>query len=407
MGNFVNLFSEIGKLNTVMLHRPGIEVDQLIPDYLERMLSEDIPYLPEAQAEHDNFAQVLRNAGANVLYLEDLFIDVMSVEQTRRSFIEDYLVMADVQAESLKDVIREYLTGKTPKELFYEICKGIKRVDLKDYPNPPLPLMVKDDYPFFTDPVSSMYFTRDISICIANGMIVSSMSMPFRRREGLIMRYIHKYHPFFTKDNTPLWYDYNLGYNVEGGDILVLSDEVLAIGYSQRTSLGAIENLAGKLLRNGYKKIIVFNLGKSRKYMHLDVLCTMIDYDKFIVAPQVASGVFDVYELTLDANGNLRAENNTGSVADIFKNALKLPAVDLIQVGGGDPMISAREHWNMGSNSLTVAPGKIITYERNEVTNDLLVKHGIEVMTIKGTELSKGRGGPRCMSMPINRDSIK
>ena len=171
MNNFVNLRSEIGKLNTVMLHRPGIEVNQLIPDYLERMLSEDIPYLPAAQAEHDRFAQVLREHNVNVLYLEDLFEEAVKDELHKKEFIEDYLLVAEVQAETLKDVIREYLSGKTPKELFYEVCKGVMRKDLADYPTKPLPLLVKDDYPFFTDPVSSMYFTRDISICIGNGMI--------------------------------------------------------------------------------------------------------------------------------------------------------------------------------------------------------------------------------------------
>ena len=170
--------------------------------------------------------------------------------------------------------------------------------------------------------------------------------------------------------------------------------------------MGAIEYEAKKLLTNGYKKIIVFNLPKSRKYMHLDVLCTMVDYDKFIVNPEVYAGKFDLYELTLKADGSIDAQCKVESLESVLKRALKVPAVKFIQVGGGDRMISAREHYNMGSNSLTIAPGKVITYERNVVTNDLLVKNGIEVLTIAGTELCKGRGGPRCMSMPINRSSL-
>lgn len=402
MTNFIKLNSEIGKLNTVMLHKPGIEVEQLLPDHLERMLSEDTPYVPEAQREHDCFAKVLRDHGVNVLYLEELFTTAVAGHE--KEFIEDYLVVAEVQAETLKQVIREYLSAKTPSELFYEVCKGIKRTDLADWHIKPLPLLVKDSYPFFTDPVSSMYFTRDISICISNGMIVSSMSMPFRRREALLMRYIHRYHPSFA--GAPLWYDYNLGYGIEGGDLLVLSDKVLAIGYSQRTSLGAIEYIANKLLRSGYERIIVFNLPKSRKYMHLDVLCTMVDYDKFIVNPEVYAGDFDLYELTLDSTGTLRATCSTDSLENVLKRALNIPAVNFIQVGGGDPMTAAREHWTMGSNSLTIAPGEVITYERNEVTNELLTRNGVKVNTIPGTELCKGRGGPRCMSMPINRNPI-
>ncbi|MEE0682521.1 MAG: arginine deiminase [Candidatus Gastranaerophilaceae bacterium] len=404
MSNFVNLRSEIGRLNTVMLHRPGIEVQQLIPDYLEKMLSEDTPHVPTAQCEHDEFAEVLRIHGVEVLYLEDLFVKVMEVESLKRQFIEDYLVVGEVQAESLKEVIREYLVSKTAKALFFEVSKGVMRRDLEAWTPKPLPLLVKDEYPFFTDPVSSMYFTRDISICIGNGMIVSSMSMPFRRRETLLMKYIHDYHPLFKE--VPLWYNNSLGYSIEGGDCLVLSDKVMAIGYSQRTSLGAIEHVAGRLLRNGYERIIVFNLPKTRKYMHLDVICTMIDYDKFLTAPQVYEGAFDVYELTLKKDGTLYANCMNESLEEVFKRALGLSAVEFIKVGGGDPLTAAREHWNMGSNSLTIAPGEVITYDRNDITNDMLVKRGIKVHTIPGSELSKGRGGPRCMSMPINREDI-
>lgn len=404
MSNFVNLRSEIGRLNTVMLHRPGIEVQQLIPDYLEKMLSEDTPHVPTAQCEHDEFAEVLRIHGVEVLYLEDLFVKVMEDERLKRQFIEDYLVVGEVQAESLKEVIREYLVSKTAKALFFEVSKGIMRRDLEAWTPKPLPLLVKDEYPFFTDPVSSMYFTRDISICIGNGMIVSSMSMPFRRRETLLMKYIHDYHPLFKE--VPLWYNNSLGYSIEGGDCLVLSDKVMAIGYSQRTSLGAIEYVAGRLLRNGYERIIVFNLPKTRKYMHLDVICTMIDYDKFLTAPQVYEGAFDVYELTLKKDGTLYANCMNESLEEVFKRALGLSAVEFIKVGGGDPLTAAREHWNMGSNSLTIAPGEVITYDRNDITNDMLVKRGIKVHTIPGSELSKGRGGPRCMSMPINREDI-
>ncbi|NLB61363.1 MAG: arginine deiminase [Clostridiales bacterium] len=405
--SYIKLQSEIGKLNRVMLHSPGIEVEQLVPDYLEHMLFEDTPYIPVAKLEHKAFADVLESVGAEVVYLEDLFLEAIKSEQAKKEYIEDYIKVANINSQSLQEVIREYLSYKSDKELFYEVCKGIRRSDInvQNIDAKPLSLLVKDDYPFFTDPVPSLYFTRDISICIGNGMIISAMSMPFRKREQLFMRYIQKYHKDFQ--DCPLWYDYNLGFSVEGGDVLVLSDEVIAIGYSQRRSLGTIENIAKKLLRRGrYKHLIGFNLPKSRKFMHLDVLFTMVDYDKFLVAPQVLNE-FDVYDLTLDSFGNLQSNNQKQSLRDILKQALGISAVDFIQVGGGDPIHAAREHWNMGSNSLAVAPGEIITYSRNDITNNLLVQHGIKVHTIPGGELSRGRGGPRCMSMPINRDSVR
>ncbi|MEG1560465.1 MAG: arginine deiminase [Clostridia bacterium] len=397
---FINLNSEIGKLKTVMLHRPGVEVEMLNPNYLEHMLSEDTPHVPTAQREHDAFASLLRENGVEVLYLEQLFLEAMNETVHMNEFIEDYIKIADIGAETLKDCIRDYLKKKGAKQLFYEVCKGILRTDLMDISDKPLPLMINDDYPFFTDPLSSMYFTRDISICVKNGMIVSSMSMPFRRREALLMRYIHKYNPRFA--NVKLYYDYNLGYSIEGGDCLVLSNKVIAIGFSQRTSIGAIEDFAKKILSDGYEKLIVFNLPKSRRFMHLDVICTMVDYDKFIAAPEVYDGAFDVYELTL-VNGRIEADARTEPLGTIFARALNLPAVQFIKCGGGDKLTAAREHWNMGSNSLTIAPGEVITYDRNDITNDLLVKAGVKVHTIIGSELSRGRGGPRCMSMPIYR----
>ncbi len=402
MNGFVRIDSEIGRLNMLVLHRPDLEVEQLLPDYFEHMLSDDIPYLPAAQKEHDGFADVLREHGVMVLYLKDLFIASINSDEVKRAFIEDFIRIAGLKSESIREIIRSYLNSLSVEKLFVTICRGITPKDIENTVDKlPLPLLIKQKYPFITDPVSSMYFTRDISFCIGGGMVVSSMSMPFRRIETLFMRYIHKYNASFS--GTPLWYDYNLGYSIEGGDHLILSDKAIAVGFSERTSLGAIEQLASKLLRNGYERILVFDLPKSRKYMHLDVLCTMVDYDKFIVNPEVYMGDFNVYELTLSQGGDINVSSATESLESVLKRALNVPAVKFIQVGGGDPIIAAREHWSMGGNSLTIAPGEVITYERNEVTNDLLVKSGIKVNTIPGSELCKGRGGPRCMSMPINR----
>jgi len=404
MRKFVQLYSEIGKLNTVILHRPGTELEQLIPPYLEYMLSEDTPYVRIAAAEHDAFAQLLFNKGTNVLYLSNLFRETIENQIIREAFIEDYLQVSRVASESLKIVIREYLQTKTPAQFVEIIMRGVMKRDLIGIKTNDLPLVVQEDYPFYTDPLCGIYFTRDIGVCIGNGMIVSSMSMPFRQRETLLVRYIWKYHPLFRQDATPLWYDNNLGYSIEGGDVHVLSDKVLAIGYSERTSLGAIEAVAGNVLKSGYEKILLFNLPKSRRYMHLDVLFTMVDYNKFLVTPPMAEGQFEIYEITMDRQGELRTTRCTGSVKETLQYALKLDEVIFIPVGAGDVIHAPREHWNMGSNVLTIAPGEVIAYDRNEVTNEQLDKNGVQVHTFSGAELSRGRGGPRCMSMPINRD---
>ncbi|MEG1548528.1 MAG: arginine deiminase [Clostridia bacterium] len=406
MNNFVSQFSEIGKLNTVMLHRPDVEILHIIPDYLEQMLAEDTPYLPTAQKEHDAFANTLRANGVTVLYLADLFCDVIADSTIRRAFIDDYIRVSGIQGEAMRDIIRDYLCSKDARGVFNEVCKGIMYRDLSYVVDKPMRLCVTDPYPFITDPVPNAYFTRDVCITVGNGMIISSMSMPSRKRETLPVKYIHRYHPLFTAQQIPLWYDSDLGYEIEGGDVLVLSNKVLAIGCGERTSVNAVECVAKQVFKHGFERILLFNNPKNRKFMHLDVLCTMVDYDKFLVHPCIADKYFEVYDITPSANGGVHTRCTTDSVRDLFKKSLGLSSVQFIEVGGGDPVISAREHWNMGSNSLALSPGNVITYDRNDVTNELLAKAGIRVNTIPGSELSRGRGGPRCMSMPINRDSI-
>lgn len=406
MKPFVQLSSEIGTLNTVILHRPGLELEHLIPPYLEYMLSEDTPHVATAGKEHDAFAKLLRQNGTQVLYLSDLFLDVLQEETERQAFIIEYAEKSHIASFDLKQAVREYLSSMTALQLRDIVLRGIMKRDLISRKVSTLPLIIDEEYPFVTDPLCGIYFTRDIGVCIGNGMLVSSMSMPFRQRETLLVQYIWQYHPFFRRDQTPKWYDNQMGYGIEGGDVLVLSDKVLAIGYSERTSLGAVEALAHTLFKQGYEKILLFHLPKNRRYMHLDVLFTMVDKNKFLITPALASGQFAIYELTLGSEGQIKAEHRTEPVKKILAKALGLDEITFISVGGGDVIFAPREHWNMGSNVLTIAPGKVVAYDRNDVTNEQLVRHGVEVLTFSGCELSRGRGGPRCMSMPIHREKI-
>ena len=406
MKPFVQLSSEIGRLNTVILHRPGLELEHLIPPYLEYMLSEDTPHVATAGKEHDAFAKLLRQNGTQVLYLSDLFLEVLQEETVRKTFIEEYAEKSQIASNDLKKAVQEYLSSMTPQQLRDIVLRGIMKRDLISRTTQALPLAIEEEYPFITDPLCGIYFTRDIGVCIGNGMLVSSMSMPFRQRETLLVQYIWQYHPLFRRDQTPKWYDNQLGYGIEGGDVLILSDKVLAIGYSERTSLGAVEALAHNLFRQGYEKILLFHLPKNRRFMHLDVLFTMVDKHKFLITPALASGQFAIYELTLGLNGLIKAVHRTEPVKKILAKALGLDEITFISVGGGDVIFAPREHWNMGSNVLTIAPGKVVAYDRNDVTNEQLVRHGVEVLTFSGCELSRGRGGPRCMSMPIHREKI-
>lgn len=406
MKPFVQLNSEIGVLNTVVLHRPGLELEHLIPPYLEYMLSEDTPHVATAGKEHDAFAKLLRENGTEVLYLADLFLEVIQEESVRNAFIEEYCEKSPISSKDLKKAVREYLLD-LPSELLRDVVlRGIMKRDLTGKAAKLLPLAIEEEYPFITDPLCGIYFTRDIGVCIGRGMLVSSMSMPFRQRETLLVHYIWQYHPSFRENQTPKWYDNSLGYGIEGGDVLVLSDRVLAIGYSERTSLGAVEALAHTLFTQGYEKILLFHLPKNRRFMHLDVLFTMVDQNKFLITPALASGQFAIYELSLGREGQIQAKLQNQPVKKVLAKALGLDEVIFISVGGGDVIYAPREHWNMGSNVLTIAPGKVVAYDRNDVTNEQLLRNGVEVLTFSGCELSRGRGGPRCMSMPIHRQNL-
>jgi arginine deiminase len=403
MKGFVNQFSEIGKLNAVLLHRPGIEIDQVTPDFFEEMLIDDTPYLPAAQRDHDVFAKVLADSGARVLYLDQLFCEVMADDALRMRYIDDFVVESEINGDDIREAIREYLRPMQPKELFRAVSKGVRPRDLERVAPRSVTLSVRDPYPFVLDPMPNIYFTRDTSVCIGHGMVVCSMSLRSRRRETLFLRYIHDFHPLFK--DSPLWYDNTVPYIIEGGDVLILSDKVLAVGCGERTSIAAVEMLANKVFAEGFERILVFNNPKSRQFMHLDVLCTMIDTDKFLTHPCIYDKQFDVYELT-GKPGALRISITTDPVDRVFARALNLPAVRFVEMGGGDPIVAAREHWNMGSNSLTIAPGSVVVYDRNDVTNELLARAGVRVHTVPAAELVRGRGGPRCMSMAINRDDI-
>ncbi|MBO6061882.1 MAG: arginine deiminase [Clostridia bacterium] len=401
----INVKSEIGPLKRVMLHRPGVELANLMPDFLERMLAEDTPDVEMAGREHDVFSGILRNAGVDVVYIEKEFAEVVKDEAVRHAFIDDFVEIG-VKGDSLKPAVKEYLRSVPAEKLFDAVAKGITRADLSGIEPKPIQAIVEDDYPFLTDPLPNIYFTRDISFCLGTGLAISAMSMPARMRETLFIRYLHKYGEKFGKGSVDLLYDYNCGCEIEGGDVLSLSDKCVAIGCGERTCEAAIEKLAKTLFARGYEKVLLFKNPQSRTYMHLDVLMTHVDYDKFLAHPCMAHKWFDVYELTPAGHGGMNVARTTDGVDKILERALHLDHVSFIEMGGGDSIVYKREHWNMGSNSLAIAPGNIITYDRNHVTNELLVKAGVHVNPIPGGELSRGRGGPRCMSMPMIREEI-
>lgn len=401
----INNYSEIGKLNKVLLHRIGNEIEGLVPDNFERLLFDDIPYLKVAQQEHDKFADLLRANDVEVIYYVDETVKALKDRKVRQEFIRKFVSESDIHSEAVKEALEEYLMGMTVKEMAEKVISGVKKSEL-DVKSNSLADYISSGYPYYTDPMPNLYFTRDQGACVGNGVSIHHMSTMARRREALLLQYMFKYSKSFAPDGTNLWYDYDQAYSIEGGDVLVLSDEIVAIGLSQRTTVAGIEQFAKNILdESTFQKILVFDIPKCRAFMHLDTVFTMVDFDKFTIHPEI-EGPLQLFEITLGKDGNARFNSIQDELENILKIELGLPAVDLIRCGGNDAQAAQREQWNDGSNTLAIAPGTVVTYERNYVTNDLLDKKGVKVLTIPSSELSRGRGGPRCMSCPVNRDDL-
>jgi arginine deiminase len=288
------------------------------------------------------------------------------------------------------------------------VMAGVRKQEIELKQKTSLADLMMDEYPFYLDPMPNLYFTRDPGAIIGNGLSLNRMRMEAGRRETLFLKYVHRLHPLFSNPEIPLWYDRKNDFAIEGGDELVLSESVAAIGCSERTSAEGIEGIARNLFNEGssFEKILVFEIPKKRAFMHLDTVFTMITHNMFTIHPGI-QGPLSIYEVTKGPKGTLKFKHNTCQLEKILEKSLDVSDVELVKCGGGDPMVAGREQWNDGSNTLAIAPGVVVTYERNYVTNEILDKKGIKVLTIPSSELSRGRGGPRCMSMPLERENIK
>lgn len=407
----LNVTSEIGKLKTVLLHRPGSELENITPDTMESLLFDDIPYLPVAQKEHDQFAMKMQENGVEVIYLEKLISESLGNQEIKNEFINRMLDESNVASENISDGLNEYLTSLPVEDAIRNFMQGIRKNDLVISKNSNhLCDMLQSKSEFYINPMPNLYFTRDPAATIGNGISINRMLRTARRRESLFMEYIMKHHPRFALYEIPIWFNRYSPHNIEGGDQLVLSKNVIAIGISERTSPEAIEELARNAfsMNSEITKVLAIQIPKKRAFMHLDTVFTMVDYDKFTIHPEIqeSDGSMNIYILEQDkAADDLKVSYNT-NLFETLKSALNLTEVELIPCGGSDVIASAREQWNDGSNTLAIAPGVVVTYDRNYVSNNLLRSHGIKVIEIASAELSRGRGGPRCMSMPIVREGI-
>ena len=398
--------SETGTLEQVLLHRPGAELEQLVPGELERLLFDDIPYLQAAQQEHDAFAEMLRHNGTQVLYLEELMAQTLAADpQVRRRFVRQFIEEGGRIARHFQPALYEYLTALGDDELVRRTMTGVSMEEfLPEGQRGALVSLTRGSHRFVLDPIPNLYFTRDPFACIGEGVSLNAMYSPTRRRETIYGQYILKYHPDFA-GQVPFYYRRENPFSIEGGDILNLSPRLLAVGISQRTTPEAIEILARNIFRDEtaeIRTILALDIPNLRAFMHLDTVLTQVDRDTFTVHPEIL-GSLRVYRMTSGGRDSLQVTERTGTLEEILAGEMGLPRVKLIRCGGGDRVASEREQWNDGSNTLCIAPGKVVVYDRNYVTNAILRDNGIQVLEMPSSELSRGRGGPRCMSMPLRR----
>jgi arginine deiminase len=391
--------SEVGSLHTVMLHRPGPELKRLTPRNNDRLLFDGIPWVSRAQDEHDAFAAALRQRGVEVLYLMDLLTETLASETAR-----DHAITTALSSLHLGDTMRSWLGpmlyDASPAELATHLTGGVRNDEARGGFGLVTSLLAADD--FLIDPLPNLLFTRDSSVWVKDRVTITSLAMPARSRETQLTELIYTEHPRFAGVQTLHGWRNE---HVEGGDVLLLAPGVIAIGVGERTTPAGAEQLAREVFGADLAHtVLAVPIAQERATMHLDTVCTMVDFDKIVMYPNVADSL-TAYAVTVADRDGDRLELAVADAEHFLVAAAKAMNIDTLhQIDTGlDPVTAEREQWDDGNNTLAISPRVAVAYERNDETNDRLEDAGIEVVRIAGSELGSGRGGPRCMSCPISR----
>jgi len=399
--------SEVGTLRTVILHRPGPELQRLTPRNNDSLLFDGIPWVGRAQEEHDAFAAALQDHGVEVLYLVDLLVETLQLPIGRERAIAE--VTASLR---IGDTVRTYLTDalrdQDPAELARSLTAGIRNDEVRVDNSIVSSLLDPDD--FLVEPLPNLLFTRDSSVWVRDRVAVTSLAMPARMRETSLTNLVYAEHPRFA--STERIYGPDLE-RVEGGDVLQLAPGVVALGVGERTRPAGVERFTRELFAHGIADtVLAVPIAQQRATMHLDTVVTMVDVDKVLVYANVAHAL-EAYTITCE---NPPADEEVVAGADLrlhvsgpeqfLTAAAKAMQIDTLHRidTGLDPVTAEREQWDDGNNTLALAPRVAVAYERNVETNARLEAAGIRVIAIAGSELGSGRGGPRCMSCPVRRD---
>jgi arginine deiminase len=397
--NAPHVRSEVGPLHTVLLHRPGTELKRLTPRNNDQLLFDAIPWVDRAQEEHDAFAEVLRSRNVEVLLVSDLLAETLSDPRARAAALIAGIDEVRLGA-NVADALRSHLSSMDTENLAATLIAGLTFEELPASEGPSLVRRMHHPHDFILDPLPNLLFTRDSSVWVGDRVAIAALALPARRRESALTDLVYAYHPRFFRSARA--YGAHSA-PVEGGDVLLLAPGVVAIGVGERTTPAGAESFARSLFADGLAHtVLAVPIAQARASMHLDTVCTMVDRDAVVMYPAIQDSL-TAYSLH-PADGDI----NVSGPEPFLNAAAHAMGIDHLRVidTGLDPITAEREQWEDGNNTLALAPGVVVAYERNVETNARLEDAGIEVLRIRGSELGSGRGGPRCMSCPILRGAL-